>query len=98
MDNIITEDKIVWAINSFLPFKSPGLDKILPAMLQKSSEAIYKIICTLFKASLKLKYIPKCWRGVNVVFIMKQGKTNYSLAENYRPIDFLYVKNTRENS
>lgn len=33
-----------------------------------------------------LKYIPNNWRGVKVIFSQKPGKTNYSVAENYRPI------------
>lgn len=55
-------------------------------MLQHLGAAIKNLLCILFKASLRLKYIPKNWRGVKVVFIIKPGKTNYSLAENFRPI------------
>lgn len=86
IDKIITEDTVKWAINSFIPLKYPGTDKIMPAMLQQASDHITELICILFKASLRLKYIPKSWRGVIVLFLPKPGKTNYSLAENYRPI------------
>uniref|UniRef100_UPI002FDC4D76 hypothetical protein n=1 Tax=Streptomyces sp. IBSBF 2390 TaxID=2903533 RepID=UPI002FDC4D76 len=32
--DFITTEKVIWAINSFEPFKSPGLDGICPKMLQ----------------------------------------------------------------
>lgn len=48
INRIITEDRIIWAINTFKPLKSPGLDKIFPAMLQHSSETIVSLLCTLF--------------------------------------------------
>lgn len=34
---IITKDKIQWAVNAFLPIKSPGEDGIFPAMIQNVS-------------------------------------------------------------
>lgn len=86
IDRIITIDRIIWATKSFKQFKSPGIDKILPAMLQKVPEKMLQMLSTLFKASLKQKYIPYCWREANVIFIIKPGKSDYSLAENYRPI------------
>lgn len=38
IDRIITEDRIRWAIDQFKPFKSPGSDGILPAMLKQVFE------------------------------------------------------------
>lgn len=55
-------------------------------MLQRAPNLIVKQLCTLFRASLRFKYIPTNWREVKVIFSQKPGKTNYSLAENYRPI------------
>lgn len=95
IDKIVTEDRIIWAINSFLPYKSPGSDNIIPAMLQYSTNTIIKPLCALFKASRRLKYIPKCWRNVKVIFSQKPGKKNYSLAENYRPISLTFGENNR---
>lgn len=39
-NDIISPERIVWAINSFSPYKSPGLDGILPKMLQSSQSLI----------------------------------------------------------
>ena len=83
---IVLDDRIKWAINSFKPYKSPGPDKILPVMLQKSENSIINLPITLFRASLRLKYIPKSWRKVKVIFIPKPGKLDYSLAGSFRPI------------
>jgi hypothetical protein len=35
-------------------------------------------ILTLFNAFLALKYVPQKWRDVNVIFIPKPGKTDYT--------------------
>ena len=86
IENIISTDRITWAVNSFAPYKSQGMDNIFPAMLKYSVNSIKQHLCILFKAYLRKKYIPKSWRGVKVVFITKPGKTDYSLAENFRPI------------
>lgn len=37
IESIITGEKLEWAVNTFSPFKSSGLDSIFPAMLQNSS-------------------------------------------------------------
>lgn len=37
IDEIVTEDRVTWAVHSFAPFKSQGLDKIIPAMLQQAA-------------------------------------------------------------
>ena len=55
-------------------------------MLQQAIQHINETLCSLFKASLRLKYIPNSWRGVIVLFLPKPGKKDYSQVENYRPI------------
>jgi len=32
---VVTYGRMVWAIDSFAPYKSPGMDGILPALLQE---------------------------------------------------------------
>lgn len=86
IETIVSEENVKWALNSFIPLKSPGTDKIFPALLQRAQNHIIPILCKLFKASLKLKHIPYSWRGVIVQFLPKPGKSNYSLPENFRPI------------
>lgn len=86
INEIITEERIVWAINSFAPYKSPGEDGIFPALLQHYMPLLINHIKRIFVASLTLKYTPKNWRGVKVVFIPKSGNHDYSKANSFRPL------------
>lgn len=61
VNNIVTEEKVLWAINSFLPYKSPGRDGIYPKMLQTLGEVIAPRLCSIYKAALRLGYTSKAW-------------------------------------
>jgi len=37
---IVTEERVRWAISLFAPFKSPGIDNIYPALIQKGIDII----------------------------------------------------------
>lgn len=89
IDETITYDKIEQVIDNFGAFKSPGEDDIFPALLQAGKDIIIPRLITLFKASIKLKYIPRKWRGTKVIFIPKPGKGNYSEPGAYRPISLM---------
>lgn len=82
-------DKIIWAVKSLSPFKSPGTDEIFPALLQKSLNSIAKTLQNMFRASLSLGYVPKVWRGTKVTFIPKPGKSSYGNSNSYRPISLM---------
>lgn len=82
-------DKIKWALDGFGPFKTAGEDGIFPALLQKTKTHTYEIVQELYRASLKLGYIPKSWRGTRVAFIPKPGKGTYDMAKSYRPISLM---------
>ena len=41
---IITKEMVVWAIHTFSPYKSAGLDEISPIMLQKSLSDIIETL------------------------------------------------------
>jgi hypothetical protein len=86
IDNITSMEKILWAVNSFSPYKSAGEDKIFPALMQKAMDILGDRLQILFRESLRLSYIPKCWRKSLVVFIPKAGRPNYEIAKAYRPI------------
>lgn len=83
---LITIPKILWAIHSFEPYKSAGIDGIIPKMLQVTDYAIAPILRDLFRKCLDLCIIPNAWKQVNVIFIPKVGKINHSTAKDYRPI------------
>ena len=74
----LTDDRLIWAINSFKPFKSPGSDGIFPALLQHGVESLLPHLHKLFSSSLALGCVPRSWSGTNVVFIPKPGKSTYA--------------------
>lgn len=94
---LTSEENIKWALSSFDLFKSPGVDEIFPAMLQKAGDIIIPILKHMFMASIKLKHIPTEWRGTKITFIPKIGKTNYEEASAFRPISLMsFVLKTLE--
>lgn len=83
---IVTYESIKWSIDSFSPYKSPGMDGIFPVFLQKGFEHIKTILKEIMVGSLATGYIPKTWREINVKFIPKAGRASYEEAKSYRPI------------
>ncbi len=83
---IVTEDRVKWAIKTFSPYKTAGPDKIFPALLQQGLDQLVKPLITIFRASIAMAYIPIAWRRVRVVFIAKPGKDSYARAKSFRPI------------
>jgi hypothetical protein len=77
-----------WALFSFQPYKSPGIDEIMPVMLQQGFELLVGKFMMLLRASLALGYIPMSWRHIRVVFIPKPGK-QLSQAKSLRPISLM---------
>ena len=74
MDEVLTEDRLIWAVNSFKPFKSPGKDGIFPAVLQKCLDLISVLLLGIYRLFLERAAIPELWREVLVIFIPKAGK------------------------
>ena len=89
INNLTTMEKILWAVQSFSPYKSAGEDKIFPALMQKSIDIIGERLQFIFRESLRLSYIPKCWRKSLVVFIPKAGRSNYEVSKAFRPISLM---------
>jgi hypothetical protein len=85
---VINYDKLKWAVFSFQPYKSPGIDGIMPIMLQQGFELLAGKLMMLLRASLALGYIPMSWRHIRVVFIPKPGK-QLSQAKSLRPISLM---------
>ena len=70
---IFTEENVNWAMKSFKSFKSPGVDGIFPALLQRASDIVMNPLIVMFKCSLSLGYIPFGWCKARVTFIPKAG-------------------------
>ena len=83
---IFTYRKVEWAINSFAPYKSPGMDGIFPALLQEGRGILIPYLVRMFRACLAMGYVPAIWRQVKVVFIPKPGRSSYCGPRDFRPI------------
>jgi len=83
---VITYRRVEWSIDSFGPYKSPGVNGIFPAMLQMGREVVIPYLVRIFRACLATGYVPAIWRQVKVVFIPNPGMNSYSGPRNYRPI------------
>jgi hypothetical protein len=93
---VISFDKLKWAVFSFQPYKSPGINGIMPIMLQQGFELLAGKFLVLLRASLALGYIPMSWRHTRVAFIPKPGKP-LSHAKSLRPISLMsFVLKTLE--
>lgn len=86
INEIITERKVAMALHSLKPYKAPGPDGIHPVLLREGLNDLTRPLTQLFKASLKLGYVPKIWRDSRVVFLPKPGRDDYSIPKSYRPI------------
>jgi ribonuclease HI len=88
-NKVVTEERIKWAVNSFGPYKSPGVDGIYPFLLQEGLDVLSPCLVKLFKASINSGHIPAAWRGVRATFIPKAGKTDYTDPRASRPISLM---------
>jgi len=94
---MVTYRRVEWAIDSFTPYKSPGVDGIFPALLQKGREVFIPYLVRIFHACLATGYVPAIWRQVKIVFIPKPGRNTYSGPRDYRPISLtLFLLKTME--
>ncbi len=82
---MVTEDRVRWAVNSFMPYKATGPDGIYPICLQKGLDLIIKHLIKVYGGSIAMGHIPEPWRDLRVVLIPKLGKEP-TLAKSYRPI------------
>jgi hypothetical protein len=71
---VVTYRRVEWAIDSFAPYKSPGVDGIFPALLQQAREVFIPRLVRIIRACLATGNIPAIWRQVKVVFILKLGR------------------------
>jgi hypothetical protein len=94
---VISYEKLKSAVFSIQPYKSPGIDGIMPITLQQVFELLAGKLLMLLRASLALGYIPISWRHIRVVFIHKPGKP-LSQAKSLRPVSLMYfILKTLEN-
>lgn len=90
-NNMFTNSRVEWAIDSLAPFKSPGIDGIYPILLQKGKKIAVPALAELFKASLLFKFLPTDWRQSRVVFIPKANAKDKYSPKAFRPISLASV-------
>ena len=83
---IITYRRVEWAIDSFAPYKSPGMNGIFLALLQEGWEILILYLVRIFRACLTTGYVPALWRQAKVVFIPKPGRSSCCGPRDFRPI------------
>jgi len=77
---------VVWAIDSFAPYKSPGMEGIFPALLQEGQEILIPYLVKIFRACRVTDYVPAIWHQVKVVFIPKPGRDSCGIPKDFRSI------------
>ena len=86
INELVTDQKIEWAVQGFESFKTPGPDGLFPICLKLALPHVLHIINMLFKLCLLTGYIPQMWRKSDVIFIPKPGKQTYYESKSFRPI------------
>jgi hypothetical protein len=78
----------------FKPLKSPGPDGIKPIVLQHLTSNYIERLSLIYKACIRVGYLPKSWCTSEVIFIPKPSKESYDLANSFRPISLssFYMK------
>ena len=85
-EGIVTIGAVLRSIDSFKPFKKPGVDKIFPALIQWGSEVLTPRLREIYVTCLATGFIPTAWRETKVVFLPKPGRGDYTEAKSFRPI------------
>jgi hypothetical protein len=83
---VVTYRRDEWTIDSFAPYKSPGMDGIFLALLQEGWKILVLYLVKIFHALLVTGYIPAIWHQVKFVFIPKPGMNSYSGPRDFRLI------------
>jgi hypothetical protein len=55
---VVTYRRVEWAIDSFAPYKSPGVDGIFSALLQQAREVVIPYLVRIFRACLTTMFQP----------------------------------------
>ena len=86
VEEYITPMKVRNSIGSFGPMKASGPDNFKPIILQNLHEEAFEYISDIYKSVIRSGNTPNIWKQMNVIFLPKDGKKDYSEAKSYRPI------------
>ena len=82
----INTEKVRNAMRSFGSRKAPGPDGFKPIVLKNLNEKAVIFLTVLHKISISTQQIASSWRKMDVIFIPKPGKEDYSSPKSYSPI------------
>ncbi len=85
----VSPDEVTRLIMQTSSKKAPGPDHITNTMLKKSQEIIAVPLAHLFIHCLKMGHFPSCWKRAQLVIFSKPGKSDYHVADSYRPISLI---------
>ena len=77
------------SIRTMGPYKAAGPDGIQNKVLQQLDETCLRRLLYIYRAMLHIGYTPKVWRSSRVVYIPKEGKSDYTQVRSFRPISLM---------
>jgi len=83
---VVTYKRVEWAIATYAPYKSPGMDGIFPDMFQEGQRILVPYPVKIFCVCLATGYVPAIWCQVKVVFIPKPSRNSYGGPRDITPI------------
>ena len=81
--------EIEFAIWSSSPEKAAGEDEITFTVWRRLWPKVKEWLLALYRASIRLQYLPQSWRTAKIVALRKPGKPDYTVPKAYRPISLL---------
>lgn len=85
----LTMHEIETAVFKSSQDKAPGPDEITFRAWREIWPVVGPHLFKLYKASLKLGYVPSSWKTVKAIILRKPGKADYTKTKAYRPISLI---------
>ena len=89
MEDSISKDEVIKAINYSVANKAPGVSGIPNRFLRSVAPQVVDSLTRLFQVYFNLRYYPKLFKKANIVILKKLNKSNYLESKAYRPITLL---------
>jgi hypothetical protein len=71
---VVNYRRVVWAIESFAPYKSPGMDGIFTALMQEGWEVLVPYLIRIFCTCLATGYVPTARRQARWCSYLSQAE------------------------
>jgi len=87
----ITDEHIKRTARTLSPYKAPGLNGIANAVLTHCADLLAPYLGHIYRATFKIQHYPGRWKRYNTAVLRKQGRSDYTTPNAYRPIALLDV-------